>query len=558
MHRRSLVVTAAALAGVLCASCSAPPPRGSTSVLLRLPPPPRPDTSVRGASYLVAISQHIQPAWAQYLENCRLILDRDHPLNTMSLAATAELVVDRTGHLELVGLVTSRNDEFDRAIRGLLADARHVEPPPTELLSDDDRVHVQWLFARDHRQAGPATATVTTVELPLLGVTDRLVGQGELARAAGRVAASAADDPDRLRAAERVMIAVLREAVEAPSTNARRAAVEAAQDAQLHALAPVLVGLAATATDLEVRGAAIAALGALGDRSHIELLERLLVTELRAQTRLAVVATRALVALGASDIAAEAIRAALEAGPASGRLVALQCHGVAPTPALAATLSGWFRRGDARMRASVCTAIAADAGPIAILLKGLGDADATVRATCADAAARRRSLDRATVRRLRELTHDRDHQVRAAAVIGLSTREPVLGALSDPASEVRRAAAAAASEPELQTLAGDADPEVRAAAIMQLGSRAPELTARAATDLAAQVRRAAALVISDPSLLARLVSDPSPDVAAAALGRLVTLRGRAAMTSELLRQLAPAPAGTIERVRIARAWLLGH
>ncbi|MGE0548056.1 MAG: HEAT repeat domain-containing protein [Kofleriaceae bacterium] len=524
-------------------------------MLLRLPPPPRADPTVRGASYLATLAQNIQPAWAQYLENCRLMLRRDHPLNAMSLAATAELVIDRTGQLVISELITSNNAEFDRAIRELLAEANRVAAPPSELLSDDDRVHIRWLFARDHRQAGAATASVTAVELPLLMVAERLLGQGELARAATRVA-SAPSSPDRSVATERVMTAALNEALVAPSTGARRAAVEAAQVANQRGLVPVLITMASTETDRELRGAAIAALGVLGDSSTVAVLEGLLVSELRAGSQLAIVATNALVALGASAVAAAAIGAALAAGPASAREVALECHGIAPTPSIAATLSAWFRRGDARTRASVCSAIAVDAGPVTILLRGLGDADATVRATCAAAASRRTAIDRSTLRRLRELTRDRDYQVRAAAVAAIAKREPVVGAIDDPASEVRRAAVVIASESELRGLAFDADPDVRAAAIARLGVVHPTEAVRAIADPAAQVRRAAVPLVTDPSALERLATDPAPEVATIALTTLVAHRGRLATTPALLRRLAAAPAGSVERVRIARAWLL--
>ncbi|MBA3461885.1 MAG: hypothetical protein H0T46_18130, partial [Deltaproteobacteria bacterium] len=48
----------------------------------------------------------------------------------------------------------------------------------------------------------------------------------------------------------------------------------------------------------------------------------------------------------------------------------------------------------------------------------------------------------------------------------------------------------------------------------------------------------------------------SPAVATEALVALAQRRGRAAMTGPLLTQLAAAPAGSAERVRIALAWLL--
>ena len=76
-------------------------------------------------------------------------------------------------------------------MRDAIADAAPFAPPPLELLSDDDRLHLRWLFARDRRQAGPATAEVVTVELPLRDAIDGAVA-ARRARARG--------SPDRARA----------------------------------------------------------------------------------------------------------------------------------------------------------------------------------------------------------------------------------------------------------------------------------------------------------------------------------------------------------------------
>src|SRR5437016_2432558 len=85
-----------------------------------------------------------------------------------------------------------------------------ARPPPTaELVSDDDRVHVRWLFARDDRQAGAATASIAHVQLALPLVVDKLVARHELARAAKRIASDTAS-PDAAAQVTRVMVAVLR------------------------------------------------------------------------------------------------------------------------------------------------------------------------------------------------------------------------------------------------------------------------------------------------------------------------------------------------------------
>jgi HEAT repeat protein len=198
-----------------------------------------------------------------------------------------------------------------------------------------------------------------------------------------------------------------------------------------------------------------------------------------------------------------------------------------------------------------------------LIARGLRDADARVRATCAEAAGRSATaLALApTVRRLRELARDRDLVVRARAIAALGRLDPAhtVRAGADPAPEVRAAFAAAASELELRALAVDPEPEVRAAALAALGEgdRAHELAVRAAADPAPIVRLAAVGALArDTDLLGQLARDASPEVALAALVQLASVRGRAAMTAPLLGQLVAAPAGSAERARIALAWLL--
>src|SRR6185503_5078178 len=162
------------------------------------------------------------------------------------------------------------------------------------------------------------------------------------------------------------------------------------------------------------------------------------------------------------------------------------------------------------------------------------------------------------VRRLRELARDRDRSVRARAVAALAALDPAhpVRVLDDPAPEVRAAFAPVASEADLRVLIGDRAPEVRAAAVTALGDRATDEVLRAAGDPASAVRRAAIALLGDADVLDRLARDDSPEVATAALVRLTELRGRAALTSQLLDRIAAAPPGSPERARIALAWLL--
>ncbi|MGN6105171.1 MAG: TonB family protein [Kofleriaceae bacterium] len=559
------LLVACAIAGLACGGPrreGAPPqhvPAGPA-----LPAPALVDPSARGAAYLTALGALIQPAWGQFLEDCRVRLPASHALNAPRLEAIAELVIGRDGAVASKRIAQpSGNGDFDRAVLGVLGDARPLPPPPVELASDDDQVHVRWLFARDRRQAGPATAQVMAIEFPLLGVIDGLLERGELDRAALRVAGARASEARRPVAAERVMIAVLREGLASSHGVVRRAAVEAIGRANVQVLARDVHALVLPTSDGDLRLAAIAAATTLRDPEAVAPLLVDYPAELENRLQVAITKTAGLVALGRAADATAAIRGALD-GSRGSNAVALAALGQAPDPALAGKLAAWFARGDARVRAGVCSALpaAAPAGAPALILRGLRDADATVRATCATAAARpgRAPPSRALIRRLGELARDRDQAVRARAVAALGAIDPDHRprSIDDPAPEVRIAAIPRASEAELRALAADRDAEVRAAALAQLAERAPELLESAAADPSPQVRRAAAAALTDDAALDRLAADDSPEVATAALIRLAARRGRAEVTAPLLARLAAAPPGGAERVRIALAWLLAR
>jgi len=531
----------------------------------QLPPPPPVGPTARGAAYLTTLAGHLQPAWSQFLEDCRLRLPKAHPLNQATLVAIAELTIARDGRVDARIVTGSGNGDYDTAVFDVLGDASPTPAPPPELASDDELVHVRWLFARDSRQAGPATAQVIDHQLPLLGVIDRLLQRGGLVQAATRLAAAPANDPERPEATERVMIAALREGLASGNGAVRRAAVEAIGRAHVHTLASEIHALVVPIADVDLRLAAIAASGALGDPAVVPALVVDLEADLATKPRIALAKIVALVALGRAGEASPAIRAELAKGPSPTALAALA---LVPDPELASKLSTWFASTDARTRAAVCSALPAAAPDVAMKLvtRGLRDADASVRATCTEATGRSgelltrdKRINPTILARLRELARDRDRTVRARAIAALGISDPGhrLRAFDDPAPEVRVASVIGAPEPELRTLAVDRDADVRAAAIAALGDRAPELAVRATTDLSATVRKAAIAVLVADDVLERLANDDSPEVATAALVKLAAHRGRAAITSPLVASLAVTPTGP-QRVRIALAWLLAR
>ena len=552
-----------------CGHPAARPPSAPVGPALpRLLPPLPVDPAARGAAYLNQVALQLQPGWGQFLDDCRLRLPRDHALNDMALAATAQLTVDAHGKVENVELTGSGNADFDRAVRDAISDATPLPVPPPELWSDDDRVHLRWLFARDRRQAGPATAAVVDVELPVTEVVARWTAAGDLARAARRLQRVGEEEAATL--VTPVMQAAIIEALGSADGATRRAAVAAIGRVRLPAKDETR-RLLATTTDAELRLVSIATAAALEDHDAEGALLAALPGDLPDHPRLAIAEARALVALGRGRDVTAILEHDLATGPVHP--IALAALAVAPAPGV--SLATYMSKGDARTRAGVCAALEGS-GAWSLVEQGLRDPDATVRTACIDAT-RARAGDPKAVReapRLRALVHDHDRTVRAHALAAIGAVDPghVVGAVADPAAEVRAAFAGALAtalpgeaHDDLRVLIDDRDPDVRAAAWSSLvrlaaapGDRA-QLALHAIRDAAPQVRLAALAAVDDDDALAQLAaSDDSPDVRTAAIVQLAGRRGRAAVQRDFLGRLAAAPLASGERVRIALAWLLAR
>ncbi len=507
----------------------------------RLRPPPLIDPDARGATYLSAVALQLQPGWGQFLDDCRLRLPARHPLNNLALSATAELVIDGRGGVVDVKLASSGNADFDRAVGDAVRDANPLPAPPRELWSDDDRVHLRWLFARDRRQAGPATASIIDVHLPVVSVIDRLIIARDLTRAARRVLN---ERGDRSPAMQKLTVAALREGLASSDSAVRRNAVAAIGRAHVTELAPDVRDLLSSTGDTELRLAAIEAVADLGDERAAPTLLHELDKDIIEAPRLAHAEMAALVALRREADLASWLRARLGQKP---NPTVIEGLAYIELPELRARVTQWQASRNVRERAAICRA-----APTARLL---ADRDATVRASCL--AARDLTPFR---QQLTKLAKDRDVNVRAAAVERVATPS-----LDDPAPEVRAAyaRALAPAHADVRALLADRDPDVRAAAWTTFAksdeSDKAKLAAQAALDPAAQVRGAAAIAIDDDALLDKLATtDEAGDVRTAATVQLAVRRGRAAITETLLTRMADAHAGSSERVRAALAWLLAR
>ncbi|MEO8841702.1 MAG: TonB C-terminal domain-containing protein [Kofleriaceae bacterium] len=529
----------------------------------RLQPPAVIDPARPDATYLTSIALQLQPGWGQFLDDCRLRLPADHALNRMTLAATAELTLDRTGTLVAVSLVTpSGNADFDRAVKDAIAELRGFGAPPRDALSDDDHVYLRWLFARDRRQAGPVTAAIEHRELPIDQAVARFIAAHDLSRAARRIAS--AKPP---AAITDVMTAALREGLASVDGSVQRAAVEAVVASHATSLAPDVRMLLETA-DRDLRLAAIAAAGQLDDRAAIATLSAQLARDLAEERAFALAEAAALAKLGRADTVAVAV------GKVLPNPIALEVFSRAPAAAQLGQVVAAVEHGSAETRVAACAGLAGVAVPAAIAAvgKGLRDADASVRAACvaavtetAASAPKLPKLVAALASRVVALQHDRDRAVRANAVIATSLVDPAHldRAIDDPAAEVRGAYAhalgyAGAWEPGLRTLVEDRDAEVRAAAWSAYAVRGVPAGLRSGIgDPSPDVRRAAITTTRDNDALRRLVtSDDAPDVRTAALAELAHRLGRDAIAATLLEAFAATRPASADRVRIARAWLL--
>ena len=81
------------------------------------------------------------------------------PLNNSNLATTLEMVLNRDGTVEKVGVVRmSGYLPFDAAAVDVVYSAGPYPDPPREIRSPDGKIYLQWTFHRDERQCTPAYA----------------------------------------------------------------------------------------------------------------------------------------------------------------------------------------------------------------------------------------------------------------------------------------------------------------------------------------------------------------------------------------------------------------
>ncbi len=603
--------TLAAVAILSLTACPPPPkkPRGGTTVTVDgkppdfpgdfdpgapLPEPAPPDPNMFGLAYLKRVYPSLEEPWHVFLEDCRLRLPPDDPLNSPTLEARFEMLVDHDGQIvDVTRLASSGNDDFDAVADEIARDAGPFGAPPPELLSDDDLVRMTWLFARDRRQVGIATAQLRRVEWPLDQAVPRFVEAGNLAEASRRLSLAipeAKTEPERAQLqalAVRVLVATLRTGMADEDLAVQRIAVDAVASAAGagDALAPAareLRSIADGAVEIPLRGAAIAAIAALDDRDAAPLLQAILERDVGGNPDLSGEAARALIALGQGDAVTTLITKWLQSGDRAQIGGALSTLARAAVPSTSLSAAKHILHKEAGVRVAACAALgtaaaARDDNGAAMknLRKGLDDREASVRAACARGiavAAAAGAASRAAYYRMEELFKDKDERVRAGAVLAAAYLEPaklledlktfnkeksavVLAALAEGLGN----AAGEAPHKKLVALAGNTDTRVRVAAVRALAGRKDEasraLAASMIVDPETDVRLAALGAIDDVVALESLVTDPEPSVAAVAQARRIAKLGRWAALPEVLAAIADDTVTAVARVRLAAAWL---
>ncbi|HTJ46949.1 MAG TPA: TonB family protein, partial [Kofleriaceae bacterium] len=434
MTRRMLLVALA------CACGHAASPAPSFRPPPKLPAPPPSDPAAFGHAYLEQIGARLQGDWGAFLEDLRLRLPPTDPLNDARLVVAIECRVSKTGAVADLRVAPSGQPAFDRAAEEIVSDAAPLAPPPVELLSDDDTVHLRWTFARDRRQAGVAGAAIDRIEWPAARAVPKLLDAGDVGEAARRIAKDPSVDP---ALAQRVFEAAIIDAIGSSDLSVRREAAAAIDAVHSIDFAGHAIGLANGAVDLDVRVHAVRALDArelldadphaFHDPDAAPVLSALLAREAELPAPVVVATARALVSLHREPQVDQAVAQWLTISPTADTIaLALAVLAEVPAPSAVPALRKLAPSADPATRAAVCTALAwslADAGAWSAITRGLRDPDAGVRAACAGAAGRGVAAPPKTAyAKVAALMRDRDERVRAAAMIAAASIDPARAA----------------------------------------------------------------------------------------------------------------------------------
>lgn len=549
-----------------------------------------PDPNKFGLAYLELIGKKLTEPWSGFVSDCRLRLPPDHELNATSLAVTVALTVDRNGKLvEAAFVQSSGSGDFDDVAMEIARDAAPYPAPPKTLISDDDLAHITWLFARDRRQAGVATATIEHIEWPVDKAVPKYLAADDITTAAERLVAALESTTDPKQAevllglADRIFAAAIRASLRSEDLNIQHVAVAAAAEARVVGAARELRSIADGSSDLPLRSAALDAIGTIGDADAESFLLEILTRDKGHNAEISGAAARSLAAIGKAAAARPMVQEWLQDDASESKWAALvvMAHFAVPkaVPALAKMVTAKDTERPMRMAACAALGTSAPAGntkaAMSAVKAGLKRSDPAVRAACASAAATAAGggvADRGTFWAMVELLKDRDERVRAAAVIAAARLDPtrflkemyllkreksavVLAALAEGLAAVPGAAAYA----KIVSLADHESAEVRravvAALLVRKEAKAGAAAAAMIDDSDVQVRADAIRAVTDAEALAQYLEDESPEIRFGALAGLVKVKGKLETLPQMMQGLATAPKLGAERARLGQAWL---
>jgi TonB family protein len=546
--------------------------------------PPGIDATAPAADYLTEVASFIQPAWASFLEDCRVRLPATHPLNEDALLALIEISMDTEGQVLEVAMVTSSgNPEFDQVAEEVAGDLRGLPKPPGEWISDDDRVHVTWGFARDRRQAGAASASLRRVELPLASALPKLLEAGAIATASRRILKAEESDGTELHERLQTVVSrVLELALAEEDPKLATMALEAVAGGKLKDFA-TQARAAVQSTDQRVALAAVKALGVVGDSTDVELLAALARGRSAASPELSAAAAVSLVSLGKGAQTREAALTDLTGKDPTARLAGLavfsSVDGTNAVAVLSRILSGAQKSSRAE-RVAAATALGKQAvkSPAALksLLAGTGTSDAAVRTSCVSAialAAGAGLRSRLAYWKVLELVRNKDERVRAASIRAAAQLDPTRFA-----KELRgiRAGGSKLVVLSIASVLGDLPGDLALARLLDLasvshigmrtaaatglakrkGDKAASAVQVLLTDESPVVREAALSALTNEQQLTPFLRDEAQSVQSAALSTIVLSLGTAKTSRLVTSKLAASGSDRASQVLWARAWLV--
>ncbi len=110
--------------------------------------------AVSFARYLNGVHARIHPLFVEGFLGSLQSLPASDPANEADLFTRLEIVIGPGGRVAKTGIVrTSGLASFDMAALEAVERAQPFDPPPSDVISGDGNMYVQWTFYRDERCA---------------------------------------------------------------------------------------------------------------------------------------------------------------------------------------------------------------------------------------------------------------------------------------------------------------------------------------------------------------------------------------------------------------------